>query len=296
MMVFDRFSGEAVSAVMFSQQEGKKMQSIFSELEPELLLLGCVASPEGGYKSLARARVDLKKLTQAVEANALTRAAEVISGGSAESEKKSSGPLDFFGGGGGDKPKSAAPGKDLPFSKSVQKVFPRALELSDRFKSEVVRSEHLLLALLLEGGADAALDSKNALARGDEGSGAVRLALEGAGVDPTELLEELTADMETGRGKAELVGGGGAKGKTPALADCGVDLTAKARAGELDPVAGRDAEVARALQILVRRRKSNPCFIGDPGVGKTAIGKREILKGGVGGLALAVSSGDEWGC
>lgn len=50
-----------------------------------------------------------------------------------------------------------------------------------------------------------------------------------------------------------------------------MDLTADARAGKLDPVMGRDAEVDRILRILVRRRKSNPCLVGDPGVGKTAI-------------------------
>ena len=55
------------------------------------------------------------------------------------------------------------------------------------------------------------------------------------------------------------------------LAQCSVDLTAMARRGELDPVFGRDEETKRTVRILVRRRKSNPCLIGDPGVGKTAI-------------------------
>ena len=50
-----------------------------------------------------------------------------------------------------------------------------------------------------------------------------------------------------------------------------MDLCAEARAGKFDPVLGRDEEVERILRILVRRRKSNPCLVGDPGVGKTAI-------------------------
>ena len=66
-----------------------------------------------------------------------------------------------------------------------------------------------------------------------------------------------------------------------------MDLTALAREGMLDPVAGRDDETARALQILVRRRKSNPCFIGEPGVGKTAIAEA---------IAMRVASGVRFLC
>jgi ATP-dependent Clp protease ATP-binding subunit ClpC len=74
----------------------------------------------------------------------------------------------------------------------------------------------------------------------------------------------------------ELVGAGGKKIDKKKvtkniLAQCSVDLTAMARKGELDPVFGRDEETNRVVRILVRRRKSNPCLIGDPGVGKTAI-------------------------
>ena len=92
------------------------------------------------------------------------------------------------------------------------------------------------------------------------------------------LLKEIgvsraTAYTEVERGERELVGAGSAvgKGKNSTLAQCSVDLTQKARDGELDPLVGRDPEVRRCLQILVRRRKNNPVLIGDPGVGKTAI-------------------------
>ena len=77
--------------------------------------------------------------------------------------------------------------------------------------------------------------------------------------------------MEKGEA-LELVGaGGGANRKNSTLAQCSVDLTAKARAGLLDPCIGRSAEVRRCLQVLCRRRKNNPVLQGDPGVGKTAI-------------------------
>ncbi len=61
------------------------------------------------------------------------------------------------------------------------------------------------------------------------------------------------------------------EGSYEALAKYGVDLVAEARAGRLDPVIGRDAEIRRVIQILSRKSKNNPVLIGDPGVGKTAI-------------------------
>jgi len=70
---------------------------------------------------------------------------------------------------------------------------------------------------------------------------------------------------------------------TPALDKYGRDLTAEAAAGRIDPVIGRDGEVAQAIEILSRRRKNNVVLIGEPGVGKTAIAE---------GLALRIAQGD----
>jgi len=92
------------------------------------------------------------------------------------------------------------------------------------------------------------------------------------------------AFKEVERGSRELVGAGGAaRSKNSTLSQCSIDLTQKARDGELDPLVGRDPEVRRCMQILVRRRKNNPVLIGDPGVGKTAIAE---------GLAQLVVDGD----
>ncbi|MEE0943969.1 MAG: ATP-dependent Clp protease ATP-binding subunit [Clostridia bacterium] len=71
--------------------------------------------------------------------------------------------------------------------------------------------------------------------------------------------------------------------KTPTLDQFGTDLTAQAREGKFDPVIGRDCEIARVLQILSRRTKNNPCLIGEPGVGKTAVAE---------GLAQKIADGD----
>jgi len=74
-----------------------------------------------------------------------------------------------------------------------------------------------------------------------------------------------------------------AEGKYRALERFGVDLTERARAGELDPVIGRDSEIRRVMQVLSRRTKNNPVLIGEPGVGKTAIAE---------GLAQRIVAGD----
>ena len=73
------------------------------------------------------------------------------------------------------------------------------------------------------------------------------------------------------------------KSQTPTLDKYGRDLTEEARSGKLDPVIGRNEEIERVIQILCRRTKNNPCLIGEPGVGKTAIAE---------GLALKISSGN----
>jgi ATP-dependent Clp protease ATP-binding subunit ClpC len=87
--------------------------------------------------------------------------------------------------------------------------------------------------------------------------------------------------------RQELVGAGTpvriGKPKASILATCGIDLTAAAAEGRLDPCCGRDGELEALMRVLVRRRKSNPCLVGDPGVGKTAL---------VEGLAQRIADGD----
>ena len=110
---------------------------------------------------------------------------------------------------------------------------------------------------------------------------------------PQRIEDELSSlkfekDKRQKEGK-DLVAAGGAKSSSSSkgnsksvLAECGIDLSALAAAGKLDPCLGRDEELEQLMRVLVRRRKSNPCLVGDPGVGKTAL---------VEGLALAVHAG-----
>ncbi len=148
---------------------------------------------------------------------------------------------------------------DLYLDDSLRKALDAADAERERMKDDFISTEHLLLAMVREGGAG----SK---------------ALKKAGLSPEALLKALS----------EIRGGARVTDPNPeekyeALGRYCRDLTEAARKGELDPVIGRDAEIRRILQVLSRRRKNNPVLIGDPGVGKTAI---------IEGLARRIVAGD----
>ena len=140
----------------------------------------------------------------------------------------------------------------LPFTARSKACFKRAVSESEAMACEEVRPEHLFLAV----------------AR-DEQSEA-RSALEKLGIEVDALCDAVAKDARKAKGSLVGVGGDGDERETT-LASVGVDLTALALDGELDPCVGRHDEIARAVQILLRRRKSNPCLVGDAGAGKTAI-------------------------
>jgi len=127
-----------------------------------------------------------------------------------------------------------------------------------------VGTEHLLLALLQERGSAAAalLTQQN--------------------VQVQEMIQDIHRAMKGGK-PDEATGGGAAETATPTLDQFGRDLTKLARDQQIDPVIGRDTEIARVMQILCRRTKNNPVLIGEPGVGKTAVAE---------GLALRIASGE----
>ncbi|MBW0104787.1 ATP-dependent chaperone ClpB [Pseudonocardia sp. KRD291] len=134
-----------------------------------------------------------------------------------------------------------------------------AQQLATEMGDEYVSTEHLLVGLARSGGGVADL-----------------LARHGAGPD---ALREAFSKV---RGSARVTSPD-PEGSYQALEKYGVDLTERARSGDLDPVIGRDTEIRRVVQVLSRRTKNNPVLIGEPGVGKTAI---------VEGLAQRVVAGD----
>lgn len=99
------------------------------------------------------------------------------------------------------------------------------------------------------------------------------------GVDEMKLIENLAHSLYTGENDPKATKQSRkAKSKTPTLDEFGKDLTEQAKQGKIDPVIGRDSEIQRVIQILSRRNKNNPCLIGEPGVGKTAIAEGLALK------------------
>lgn len=147
----------------------------------------------------------------------------------------------------------------------------RVLECSSReaarFNQKQIGTEHLLIALLKE---------KDCIA--------LRL-INTLGVSIQKVYSELLAAMGINGAEAKALLSekkGGPKEKNSALEAYSMDLTQMAREGRLDPVIGREQEIQRVVQILSRRTKNNPCLIGEPGVGKTAV---------VEGLAARIAEG-----
>ena len=154
------------------------------------------------------------------------------------------------------------------YSPRAQGILDEAHRQAERFRSDKTGTEHILLALLKEG--------ENV---------AVRL-LNTMGISIQKLyVDVLVAMGEDGALYKEDLGRkhGRKKGGTSTLDQYSRDLTALAREGRLDPVIGREDEITRVVQILSRRTKNNPCLIGEPGVGKTAV---------VEGLASRIVTGE----
>lgn len=144
------------------------------------------------------------------------------------------------------------------FTPRSQRILGQSYREAKRLGSDMVGTEHLLIALIKE-----------------QDCIAVRL-LNTLGVNVQKLYVDLmtAVGQDVGAAKNEYMANKG-KGKgrtnTPTLDQYSRDLTALAKEGKLDPVIGRENEIQRVVQILSRRTKNNPCLVGEPGVGKTAI-------------------------
>ncbi len=147
----------------------------------------------------------------------------------------------------------------LYLSQELMKVLDQAAKVAAQQKDEFVSCEHLLLALLDVNGTAKSLLEKFGVRR----EGAFRVL--------AQLRGSVRVTDETPESKFQV------------LEKYAINLSDKAKAGELDPVIGREEELRRLMQVLSRRTKNNPCLIGEPGVGKTAI---------VEGLAQRIASGD----
>ncbi|WP_051538135.1 ATP-dependent Clp protease ATP-binding subunit [Butyrivibrio proteoclasticus] len=155
------------------------------------------------------------------------------------------------------------------FSPRAEKVLEEAHRMAERFHSPNTGTEHILLALIKEG-ENVAVRLISTLNVPAQKIYAETLAA--MGEDPNLVKEDLGKKVAPKTGK-----------KASILAQYSRDMTALAVENKLDPVIGREREIKRVIQILSRRTKNNPCLIGEPGVGKTAV---------VEGLAQRIAAGD----
>ena len=140
---------------------------------------------------------------------------------------------------------------DIGLTPRAKKVIELAVDEARRLNHSYIGTEHLLIGLLREG------------------EGVAAGVLESLGVTLEKIRSETNRILSQTMSQSQ--GGRSGSTRTPVLDQLGIDLTAAARAGKLDPVIGRSQEIKRVIQILSRRTKNNPVLIGEPGVGKTAI-------------------------
>lgn len=156
------------------------------------------------------------------------------------------------------------PKNEIALTPRTKRLFELSLIEARGLNQNYISPEHILLALIREP------------------EGVAYTILGNLGVDFSKLRNEIINNIagdETQQGSSPKKG----KSNTPTLEKYGKDLTELAKEGKLDPIIGRDKETERVLEILCRRIKNNPCLIGDPGVGKTAIAE---------GLAQKIASGN----
>jgi ATP-dependent Clp protease ATP-binding subunit ClpC len=149
---------------------------------------------------------------------------------------------------------SESSGAALSYTPRTKRVLELSYAEARRMGQNFIGTEHLLIGIMREGE-----------------SVAVRI-LNDLGIDIRKLYENIILMLNEDTPKAVAQSKPGAIDvETPTLDQFGRDLTALVREGKVDPVIGRDKEIDRVIQILSRRTKNNPCLIGEPGVGKTAI-------------------------
>ncbi len=151
---------------------------------------------------------------------------------------------------------------EIGLTPRAKKVIELAVDEARRLNHHYIGTEHLLLGLVREG------------------EGIAAGVLESLGVNLEKVRSQTIQVLQQSGGHTEQRE---KHSKTPTIDQMGIDLTASARAGKLDPVIGREQEIERVIQILSRRHKNNPALIGEPGVGKTAI---------VEGLAQKIIAGE----
>jgi len=243
-MMFEKFSEKSLKVVWNAQAEARRLGQ--NTVTTEMLLVGVITEDTGvSGKVMRNNNVDIKAARKALET--------------------------VVGRGSGQVP------SEIPFSPAAKKYLSNCIKEAELTNMKTIDPAHILLCIV-KGKSDGVVKIFESLS---------------LNIDqlPVEILEEYGSKSNEaerpGSGGKELVAANdnNAKKKTAinALEEFGKDLTAQAMAGMMDPLVGREEQIDRAIQILARRQKNNPVFIGEPGVGKTAIAE---------GLAMRIAAGD----
>ena len=261
-MLFDRMSEDCIGALVTAQNESAGMGQ--EAVGTEFMTLGVADRPQNARATLKKYGITLRNARRTVKEMFKEDAAAAGTSGMFNLNSK-------------------ARDVELPFTPGLKRALTSASKIADELQSETINSEHVLLALLEYEVSDKGSVTAASVDEDGFATGALAVVLRMEGMDSnnfsaSELCRALVRDLNESDG-AELVTGVSAGKRTPTLSECGTDLTKAAVDGELDEVYGRDKEVRSCLRTLVRRRKNNPCLIGEPGVGKTAIaeGLAQIL-------------------
>ena len=258
--MFERFTDRARRVIVLAQEAAKGLGHNY--LGTEHLLLGVLREGEGiGAQVLVSSGLTPEK--------ALEEVTKMVPAGDAVIK----GPI--------------------PFTPRAKKAIEMALREALQLGHNYIGTEHLLLGLIREGetvaseilekeGIDIEVARRAIIAKLDEEND--KDAESNVAQNRDADVNEDEDDEEREDRRANAPGRmGGQRGNKGALDQYAYDLTARARAGELDPVIGRDVEIERMMETLMRRTKNNPVLVGEPGVGKTAV---------VEGLAQVIANGD----
>src|SRR5690606_8355667 len=242
-----KFSPRVKDVISYSREEALRLRHDY--IGTEHLLLGLIREGDGvAIKILKNIGVDIGSIRQSTE--------DAVKGSSM----------------------SRAPIGNMPLTKQAEKVLKITYLEAKIFKSDIIGTEHLLLAILRdeENIASQILQQysitydffkseveQNKTTITDEASGSSTGDDDFAEDDQQFSAPKKVSDI---------------KSKTPVLDNFGRDLTKAAEEGRLDPIVGREKEIERVSQILSRRKKNNPILIGEPGVGKSAIAEGLALR------------------
>ena len=264
----DRLSNECVAAIQLAHDIGHEIG--LTELLPEALWAGVVARPERAGTTLQRFQIwqDEARFSAIKTLKSKQQAGLNTNTNPTKQQQQQ---------------KEAA----LPFSNSSKALLNRACQIADRMESTVVRSEHLLLALAGYNDGNKIQSSPIVEVLGNmksisKGFSVFEFCQELVHALPNTPLDNNDNNTTIVQQETVVIGRS-TPANTNTLKEVGVDMTQLALDGKLDPVFGRDAEIRMALRTLGRRRKNNPCLIGEPGVGKSAVAEAiaQVLANGI---------------